>query len=79
METWRAEYTDTFGGEANYAWVKRATFKTRAGASQREVMRAAKAALNLSGVPGRTESYGDAYTFRPYGICTVLFVNHCEG
>lgn len=23
MEKWNVEYTDTFGGEANYSWVKR--------------------------------------------------------
>ncbi len=25
MNTYRIEYTDTFGGQANYSWVKRKT------------------------------------------------------
>jgi hypothetical protein len=28
MKTFNIEVTDTFGGEANYSWVKRFTFKT---------------------------------------------------
>lgn len=59
------EYTDTFGGEANYCWVRRATIASPAWDSlkawdgngrieprayQRTVMRRAKAAMGLSGV-----------------------------
>lgn len=28
-DKWSVEYTDTFGGEANYSWVKRATVTLR--------------------------------------------------
>lgn len=85
------EYTDTFGGEANYAWVKRATVTmpeiTHYGydgsngyikadkAYRRELMRRAKAAVGLTGVRGVTHSYGDVIEFRPYGSCTVLFID----
>lgn len=83
------EYTDTIGGEANYAWVKRATilvpewdkFKGWDGNGrvapkgyQACVMRKAKAAVGLAGIKGRTYNMGDEYEFRPYGIRTVLFV-----
>ena len=83
------EYTDTFGGEANYGWVRRYvidapawdSFKDWDGngrrqprAYQRTVMTRAKRAADLSGVRGRTESMGDGYAFYPYGSCTVLFV-----
>lgn len=27
MEKWNVEYTDTFAGEANYSWVRRATIE----------------------------------------------------
>lgn len=27
MEKWNVEYTDTFAGEANYCWVRRATIE----------------------------------------------------
>lgn len=77
------EYTDTFGGEANYSWVRRAcvegpaelaaTVKERRN-TQRLIMRRAKAAVGLAGARGRTSDFGDGYAFRPYGSCTVLFV-----
>ncbi len=83
------EYTDTFGGEANYAWVRRAKVAHREwthfadwdGSGRREpkgyqadLMRRAKAAVGLTGVRGVTTRMGDGYEFRPYGMCTVLFV-----
>ena len=85
------EYTDTFAGEANYSWVRRAVISvpdlahygytggadgsyTRANKAQRRaVMRAAKAEMGLTGVRGEVEDYGDSLTFRPRGMCTVLF------
>jgi len=93
MHKYLAEYTDTFGGEANYSWVKRATisvpewpaFKDWDGngrrepkAYQRTVMRRAKAALGLSGLRGRTLSIGDSYEFRPYNMACVLYVTYSE-
>ena len=77
------EYTDTFGGEANYSWVRRAvvaapsTHFTPHG-HKRAVMRRAKAAVGLSGVRGVTHDHGDGYEFRPYGMCTVMFVHWVE-
>ena len=66
------ELTDTFGGEANYCWVKRAKITmpelTHYGYDggtnycaankvfKRELMKRAKAAVGLTGVRGRTES-----------------------
>ena len=85
------EYTDTFGGEANYAWVKRATvtmpeithygydgsngYAKASKVYNRELMRRAKAAVGLTGVRGVTHSYGDVIEFRPYGSATVLFID----
>lgn len=86
------EYTDTFGGEANYCWVKRArvtvpelthygytgstdgSYSKANRAQQRQLMKQAKAAIGLTGVRGRTSSYGDMIEFRPHGSCTVLFI-----
>ena len=70
----QAEYTDTFGGEANYSWVRRETFEADQNATNALIMRRAKAAVGLSGVRGKTEDMGDTLAFRPYGICAVLFV-----
>ena len=70
---WEVTYTDTFGGEANFAWVRRYKFEAPDGASNRTVARRAKAAAGLNGEPGRSSWHGDSYEFRPSGSCTVLF------
>jgi len=74
MVKFTVEYTDTFNGEANYCWVKRAEF-TMDNYTNRKIIRKAKALMGLTNVRGVTEDYGDSYAFRPYGMCTVLFVN----
>lgn len=92
MNTHNVEYTDTFGGEANYCWVNRATITmpelTHYGydgganygkanrAYQRDLMKRAKAAVGLTGVRGRTYHHGDMTEFRPYGMCTVMFITY---
>jgi hypothetical protein len=91
MNTYEIVYTDTFGGEANYSWVKRATvfmpelthygydgqtnYSKANKTYERELMKAAKAKLGLTGIRGRTDRHGDLIEFRPYGSCTVLFIN----
>ncbi len=75
MAKFTVEYTDTFGGEANYSWVKRDNFTLDDTASRTAILRKAKALMGLSGVKGRLDDYGDSYAFRPYGSCTVMFVN----
>lgn len=69
------EYTDTFGGEANYCWVRRATLVLPVGISDTAIMRRAKAAMGLTRVRGRLESFGDMFRFEPYGTATVMFVS----
>lgn len=85
------EYTDTFGGEANYSWVRRASVAmpelthygydggtNYAKANRvytRELMRKAKAAVGLTGVRGVTTDHGCSLVFRPYNSATVLFVD----
>ena len=71
------EYTDTYGGEANYSWVKREVVDIPDAKSDRAVMRLAKRLMGLSGVQGRTISYGDLVEFRPYRSCTVMFIQVC--
>ena len=89
--THQIEYTDTFGGEANYCWVRRATVTmpelTRYGYDgrhgyakankryERELMRRAKAAVGLTGVRGRRDDIGGVLEFRPYGCATVMFIS----
>lgn len=92
--THELEYTDTFGGEANYSWVERKRFSmpelthygydggTNYGRAnriyQRELMKKAKALVGLTGVRGRTYHHGDMSEFRPYRSATVLFVNFVD-
>lgn len=74
MDTYNVEYTDTFGGEANYSWVTRATIEVPQNASRALVMRHAKAAIGLTGARGRVDHHGDMIEFRPYRSCTVMFI-----
>lgn len=76
MQVLCAEYTDTFGGEANYSWVHRVTLP--AYLSDRQAMRRAKAVMGLTGLRGRTYNSGDVIEFRPYGHNTVLFIYPTE-
>lgn len=85
------EYTDTFGGEANYCWVKRASISmpelthygydggtnyTKANRIyNRELMRKAKAKIGLTGIRGKTYDHGFMIEFRPYGMNTVMFIS----
>ena len=66
------EYTDTFGGEANYSWVRRGTVHAR---DLRTATRLARAAAGMTGARGCYCEIGDGSEWRPTGICTVLFVN----
>jgi hypothetical protein len=67
------EYTDTFGGEANYCWVRRATLKQDY-INTAAIKRAAKASVGIPGLAGRWENWGELLCFRPYKMCTILFV-----
>jgi hypothetical protein len=79
MPAFNVEYTDTFGGEANYSWVRRATIRVSEDHGTRAIMKAAKKAAGLAGVDGRWHVHNsDALEFRPYRMCTVLFVNWTE-
>ena len=88
------EYTDTFGGEANYCWVKRGTVSVpelthygydgsrgymRADKAQsRQVVRLVKAALGLTGVKCRREEWSDTIALYPYGTNCVAFISCVE-
>ena len=68
------EYTDLFGGEANYSWVKRHEVELPENISDLALMRRAKAWAGLTNIKGRSDNYGDQLSFYPRGHCTVLFV-----
>jgi hypothetical protein len=70
---YQAELTDTFGGEANYSWVKRVTFEAPADAKTPLLVRRAKRALGLVGRHKASE-YGDAIELRFGRDCIVAFI-----
>ena len=72
------EVTDTFGGEANYCWVKRGTTKCR---SRRGLIAAAKKLAGLDGWcrVSVTGFVGDMLEIRPTrssGVCQIAFVTY---
>lgn len=67
------EITDTFGGEANYSWVRRYTLDTPDDISRRALVRRIKNAAGLTGVRCATDGHGGMIVIRPVGACVVLF------
>ncbi len=67
-----AEMTDTFGGEANYCWVRRVSIEanTEAGAIRR-----VKKELGLNGHRCRKVDFGDSLALYPSGMNVVVFVD----
>ena len=71
-------YTDTFAGEANYAWVRRTLIDAPDNASNALLVRRAKRAMDITG-RHRTEPMGDVVAIYPAQSCTVLFIEPtCE-
>lgn len=68
------EYTDTFGGEANYSWVTRKTIELPSDVKDRTLVTKAKAEIGLTGVPCRKADFGETIALYPVGCCTVLFI-----
>ena len=71
---WQAELTDTFGGEANYSWVNRQEFTLPADTKGPQIIKAAKAALGLTGVRCTATDQGGYIRLKPHGSLTVAFI-----
>lgn len=71
--TYQVEVTDTFGGEANYSWVRRYEFDAADNASNRMLVRRAK---NLAGWNGQhsTDRNAGCITVTPHGLNMVMFI-----
>lgn len=72
------EVTDTFGHEANYAWVRRYTLETIDALSDYAIVRRVKAHIGWAGKRCTTTKYGDMIELRPMGECVVCFINFGE-
>lgn len=68
-------HTDTFGGEANYGWVKRYEFEVAENASQKKITQRAKALAGMTGVKSDTEDFDSGLTINPRGYNQVIFVD----
>lgn len=67
------EMTDTFNGEANYCWLRRATIDAPADASSQTLIRRAKKVLSIKG-RHRTSDFGDLIRLDMVGACICLFI-----
>jgi len=70
------EVTDTFGGEANYSWVKRGTIECRKGEDYSDLaaVRRVKKAIGWNGLRCDVESSCDDIILRPCGMAQVCFI-----
>lgn len=68
-------HTDTFGGEANYSWVKRYEFYAKDTLSSVSAVRRAKKLAGLTNYRCRTCDYGDYITIRPSGRSELVTVD----
>lgn len=71
---WSVEYTDTFGGEANYSWVTRTTVEAH---TLQGAIKKAKQFVGLTNHRCRrvcaATDFGAA--LKPANCCTILFVD----
>ena len=75
-EKFNIEVTDTFGGEANYCWARRATVELPARPTNRALAKAVREVADWPvSVRITITSYGDSWEVRPAGLCQVAFVD----
>ncbi len=75
---WDVEMTDTFGGQANYSWVKRETIELAATATKAQIVRLAKKVMGVSSERHRTVDEGDSYRLSFDNQCKVMFISFRE-
>lgn len=72
------EVTDTFGGEANYSWVKRYNFETGITDSMLKIVRDAMKVSGYSGCRTRKQDSGDTIRLDFVGMNVVMFITWGE-
>jgi hypothetical protein len=78
MTTYNIEITDTYGGEPNYSWVRRAELKVPPALSKRSLVRRAKALMQWNGLRCTTYDFGDMLELRPMSATLVMFITVAE-
>lgn len=71
------EYTDTFGGEANYCWVRSYSFLI-GDRSPLAIVRKAKKLIGINGEKCKVTDLGDMIEIRPIGHNTIAFITFQE-
>ena len=68
------EMTDTFGGEANYSWLRTACIEAPCDASSKLLIRRAKKALGISAPHKPPQDFGDMIRLdlRHHPICIFI-------
>lgn len=73
MSTFKIEVTDTYGGEANYCWVRRYKYKAKS------MLGAIRMLSREYGGQWRKESdYGDMARYNLKNACICAFVEYAE-
>ena len=67
------EMTDTFGGEANYCWVRRASIEAPCTSTSAMLVRRAKRALGITG-RHKTTDWGDLIRLDLSNACICVFI-----
>lgn len=67
------EHTDTFGGDANYSWVRRDVAQLPDTATRRSLVQRAKKFAGLTGMRCEVLDVGDVIIIRPRGLCQIVF------
>ena len=74
-EKFEIEVTDTFGGEANYTWVRRAAVDLPARVTNRAIIKAVRQVAGWPVTVRVTVSpMGDSWEVRPTGLNQIAFV-----
>ena len=71
--------TDTFNGEANFAWVRNHSSQVKGGESTATIVRRAKRLAGVTKLRHRTEEYADEIRLYFLDSPMVLFIEWCEG
>ncbi len=74
----QVEHTDTFGGEANYSWVRRYSIEGD-NLTDLQLVRRAKKLTGFNGCRARVEQWGDdTIAIYPQGCSQVVFISFVE-
>ena len=74
MREMTVEVTDTFGGEANYSWVRRDVVQIPGDASDLAIVRKAKSIAGYTNIRCQVTNYGDEIVIDPSKECVRIFV-----